>query len=454
MGAHARLGPSNHRWPNCPGSVREESQYVDVAGDAAIDGTGSHLLLELCLQNGVRAEQYDMQRIGVGDAENPHGWLVDKERCERVQMCLDYITRRVGELYTRFPDATVTVEAETRSDPGGAFGRDDWWGTVDITIEVLFGEECLFLEVVDYKDGRGWVAEKDNSQLQAYLFGKMRRYVASGPDLVRPLVATRIVHGGRMTIVQPKTNPVVRYQDVTTQDVIEVAEKLEWAAELTDREDAPLVSGKHCQWCKANQKRGGHCTAAIEKGLQKVESVTNTTELTASTSLFEQVNSMAVDIQSLTPQQLSEVLDVRDAFNALFKRFEDEAENRIVEQCVQVPGYAMRPGRSSRVWSEDEETVVKKLKAKRLKNADIYPPKLISVTQVMKLESLSDTQRAKIEDELVATVEGKLKLTKVAHDDPVENKADELFAGVAQSATTELELVATETEATPVVSFL
>ena len=48
MSAHARLGPSNPRWTKCPGSVREEMFYIDIPGEAAIDGTGSHLLLEMC----------------------------------------------------------------------------------------------------------------------------------------------------------------------------------------------------------------------------------------------------------------------------------------------------------------------------------------------------------------------------------------------------------------------
>ena len=76
MGGHARLGPSNHRWPHCPGSIREEANYPDVSGEAAIDGTGSHLLLEMCLDNNVLAIQYDQQIIGANSPEHTGGWLV------------------------------------------------------------------------------------------------------------------------------------------------------------------------------------------------------------------------------------------------------------------------------------------------------------------------------------------------------------------------------------------
>jgi len=159
MSSHARLSPSNHRWPLCPGSVREEQNYPDVAGEAAIDGTGSHLLLEMCLDNNVPAIQYDQQIIGANDPEHPSGWLVGIERCQRVQMCLDYVERRVSELKEQYPGCTVTVEAESKSDPGGMFGRDDWKGTCDVTIICRNDHtgEVPFIETIDYKDVRGWV---------------------------------------------------------------------------------------------------------------------------------------------------------------------------------------------------------------------------------------------------------------------------------------------------------
>jgi len=210
---HARLGPSNKRWPVCAGSVREEENYEDVAGDAAIDGIGSHLLLEMCLQNNVPAFTYDQQIIGANHPDNMNGWLVAPDRIERVQMALDYISRRVAELKEMFAGCNVTVEAESKANPGGAFGRDDWWGTCDITIIARhpMSGEVYFIEVADYKDGRGYVSEKNNTQNISYLFGKMRPYVGSGPDKVRPFIPAN-VGGIRMTIIQPKTNPVVRYQ--------------------------------------------------------------------------------------------------------------------------------------------------------------------------------------------------------------------------------------------------
>jgi len=427
MTGHARLGPSNHRWPNCPGSVREEANYVDIAGEAAIDGTGSHLLLEMCMDNNVPAIQYDQQIIGANHPDHSSGWLVGIERCQRVQMCLDYITRRVNELKTEFPDSVVTVEAESKSDPGSAFGRDDWWGTCDITITCSRGEVALFIEGVDYKDGRGWVNAKDNSQLISYLFGKMLPYVDDTlvPDYVKNC---------RMTIVQPKTNPVIRYQcstrpedNISPASVVAKAVEMNRAATVTDDPNAPCFSGKHCQWCKANPKRGGHCVTATEESIKVVTDMSST-ELMPIVELpmFEQITKVIADPKSLTSDQLAELASTEDAFMAAFDACKAEIKVRI-EAGQQVSGYAMQAGRTSRKWNVSEEEIVKKLKSRKLKLDDIYPKKLISVAALLKLDKLTDAQKKKIEADLVADVAGKLTLQKVAHS-------------VVQSSTSELEL--------------
>jgi len=468
---HARLGPSNKRWPICPGSVREEERYEDIAGAAAIDGTGSHLLLELCLTNNANAMQYDQQIIGVNHHDNPGGWLVAPDRIVRVQMALDYITRRVRELKDQFPGAKVDVESECKSDPGGAFGRTDWWGTCDVTIiarHPMTGE-VYFIEVADYKDGRMYVSEKDNSQNISYLFGKMRGYVASGPDKCRPFNALKVAEC-RMTIIQPKTNPVVRYQCSTRMDdnisvasVITAAEQLSVAAYATDDPDAPLVPGKHCQWCKANPKRGGHCDAESKQSLQVVENMSNTEITTTgqSQSLFELISQVMADPKSLTEAKLSELADAEDGIKAVFDKVRTEIGDRI-DQGIKVPGYAKLPGNGSNVWNETEDVIAKKLKGRRLKNADIYPAKLISPAQVLKLDSLTDEQKERIKKDLITYKAGALSLKKVAHDtqdeklvaqcdtDDVQSKsaAQLMFAGVPK-----LEVVEEATTKTEEISF-
>jgi len=439
---HARLGPSNHRWPHCPGSVREEANYTDIPGEAAIDGTGSHLLLEMCMNNNVHAIQYDQQIIGANHPEHSSGWLVGIERCQRVQMCLDYITRRVNELKELHPQCSVTVEAESHSDPGGMFGRDDWNGTCDVTIICRNDHtgEVVFIEVIDYKDGRGWVHVPGNTQLLAYLVGKMRPFIASGIDLVRPFRIER-VKNCRMTIVQPKTNPVIRYQCSTRPDdnfhpvhVLDEVIELSRAAAATDDPNAPCFSGKHCQWCKANPKRGGHCVTATEKSLQVVKAMSNNQlSTTENMPMFEHISQVVSDPKSLTSDQLSALLSAKEPFMTAFDKCATEIQTRI-EAGEHVSGYAMQPGKSSRVWNEPEDVIVKKLKARRLKLEDIYPKNLITVAALMKCDKLNDAQKTKIEADFVTTKAGKDTLKKVAHSLP-DDSAEMMFADVPKLET-------------------
>lgn len=412
---HARLGPSNHRWPHCPGSVREEAAYPDVAGAAAIDGTGSHLLLESCLIHGVRAEAYEGQIIGANHPENPMGWLVSKDRIDRVQMCLDYVARRVSELTTQFPGATVAVLPETKANPGELYGRDDWWGTCDITIIVTMGDSTLYVEVCDYKDGQGFVTAEGNSQLISYAAGKVPANIVQNQSNVR------------MTIVQPKTNPVVRYIEVTPGYLKYDADKLAKAAAATDDPDAPLKAGKHCKWCKHG--RAENCTAQSEEAVGLIAPIMLDTQGTG--SLFELINETFGDITAMDEKKLVEMADARAGIEAVFDKVEAELQRRI-ESGVPVAGYAMLPGRSSNEWNVSEEEVVKMLKARRLKNSDIYPPKLISPAQVLKLPQLTNEQKEKISQKYITKKAGALKLTKVREQQTVEDKAA-VFADVANN---------------------
>lgn len=428
---HARLSPSNARWPKCPGSVHAEEPYPDIPGEAAIDGTGSHLLLEMCLDNNVAPTQYLDQIIGVNHEDRPTGWLIMEDRCERVQQCLNYLQRRYQELTAQFPGCDITIEAESKSDPGGMFGRDDWNGTVDITITVMDADKCVFIEIVDYKDGRGFVSAQNNTQLLSYLGGKLRKFIASGPQLVRPFYPNQ-VGSCRVTIVQPKTMPAVRYEDISTSEAITAVEDLARAAHKTDDPNAPLISGKHCQWCKANPKRGGSCTAGNEEAIEKVKAMTTELAPGDSTNMVEILEAAMGNITTLPSHRLSDIADLKDQLDSVFTQVETELEKRINEGEA-VLGYAMRPGNSKNVWNGEEDEIVKMLKGKRVKKDDIYPSKLISPAQALKLPNLTEKQRKDIESKWITNVAGKLKLTKVSRESQSNvTDAASMFMGVVE----------------------
>lgn len=438
---HARLGPSNTRWPHCPGSVREESKYPDISGDAAIDGTGSHLLLELCLKNNVKADAYEGQIIGTNHHDLPAGWLIHEDRITRVNMCLDYITRRHEELGNEYPNATITVESETKSDPGGMFGRTDWWGTVDITITVrnAMTGECLFIEIIDYKDGKGWVAVENNTQLISYMAGKLRKHIASGPDLVRPF-RLGDVKGCRTTIVQPKTNPVVRSDmNLTVSEVIRVANELSLAAQATDKPDAPLIpddkNGKgYCRWCKHKQ----NCNAQMEKSLTMVNNMTNDVIVSNDKSLFEYVNNAISNLKSLSNDQLAELADAGPGILAAFDKVNKEIEERIeTGQCV--PGYAMVPGNDKQVYTLPDEDIAKALRGRKMKKDDIYPAKLITPAALMKSDALTNEQKESFSKKYITKIASDKQILKRVTRDASNKNSKDLFKDVVQCQTNDLQ---------------
>lgn len=432
MSGHARLGPSNKRWPHCPGSIREEEPYPDIAGAAAIDGTGSHLLLEMCLQNGVRAETYDGQIIGVNHEDNPMGWLVSIDRIERVQQGLDYVSRRHAELTEDYVGCTIRITAESHSNPGENIGRDDWWGTVDITIEVVNPfDTVVFIEVIDYKDGRGWVGAKDNTQLLSYLIGKM--------DLNEGLPKCRA------TIVQPKTNPSVRYDEPSIGAMRCHIKTLTAAAAATDDPNAPLISGDHCTWCKHG--RAKNCTAKSEQALGRISTMENTEAVSG--SLFEIIGQTFGDITLMPSEKLEELADAKAGLMEVFERVDIELQRRIDDPDDNtVTRYAMLPGKGSNGWikdpektdEENEKIIADMLKGRRLKKGDIYPAKLITVPAAMKLDILTDDQKKAIQKKFIKNTPGKKTLKKVRTSAEPEDKTA-IFADVGANPAPEVSFI-------------
>lgn len=355
--SHARLGCSNHRWPHCAGSVREEAVYPDTTNPAAIEGTGVHLLIEMCLLHNKRPIDFKDQVIGEGHKDKPMGWKINKERMENADYVFAYLERF---------DTSHVIEAESRSNPGEKFGRSDWWGTCDITIK---GED--YLEIIDYKNGRGFVTEKDNSQLISYAYG---RY--DGESNVT------------MTIIQPKTFPPIRSQTVTGYELEKEAKILAEAANKTDDEQAPLSKGDWCKWCK-------HKPNCVEHNSKAKEVLLNYDKLVAS-------------VESMTNAELSDILDIEAIVLGLFDKAREEAETRI-DAGDSINGWTMKPGRVTKKWG-DTASLEKYLKKVKVKKADYTKTELLSPAQMLKLEGIDQVKL----NEFIEEKAGTMKLSKAA----------------------------------------
>ena len=420
---HARLGPSNHRWPNCPGSPRVEADYPDTTNEYAVDGTGSHLLLEMCLRTNredVRAEEWLDLTIGEGHVDKVEGWYIKQDRCDRVQVALDYVARRRGEIIFDL------IETEEKSDPGSNFSRDDWWGTVDIHIygtDRVTGETVV--EVIDFKDGRGYVSEKNNTQLISYAGGKIGQdfpYSEAGAVCV-PKVPDYNV---RMTIIQPKTFPAIRYEDKMASEVWFRIKELAMAAHLTDDPNAPLIASTKatgwCQWCSHK----GACTASTEQAMEGVALMSDTTE--GNNSIIDAIQTGQIAPETMTDDKIAAILDAAPLIKKMIEKVEEEAQRRL-ESGTLIPRYAMGTGRGSRVWGESEDIVFKKIKGmslsgKRLKKDELYIAKFITPAAACKLDGLSEKQKSVIES-MIKSKPGKPKVVSSNTQAPTD--AQEMF---------------------------
>lgn len=444
--AHARLGPSNHRWPHCPGSIREEAVYPYETNPAAIDGTGSHLLLEMMvrviLEKGdytLRSELYLGQTIGAGDKDKPEGWLVEQDRCDRVNQALAYIERRSTEINI------TSISVESQSSPGYyVCNRDDWWGTVDLTLIGTTHTGKKIIEVIDYKDGQLYVSEIDNPQLIGYGAGKLGVYIQNPENLkCNPL---NDPHEIRMTIIQPKCNPSIRYQDIHSLELWQKAKELGEAAAATDDPNAPLHYGEWCRWCKHG--RAGNCVEQNRVAMEGVKAMT-TIPTNSQQSFLEMVSSGQIATDSMDDVTIGNILDAAPLIEALLAQVEDEAFKRLKAETFTDGRYEIGNKRSSKKYTEDDESIAKKLKGMRVPVDLIWQKKLITPAKALELPDLTDKQLKRLSDKLIEVVPGGEKVVKASPKKLDKTDVSSMFGTIPTNA-----VDVTPEPAAPGLSFL
>src|ERR1700722_19170127 len=161
---HSPLGASSsERWLKCPGSVAlikklqlpetDEPEYRGL-------GIAAHELAADCLKS-----EYDTwERIG----EEYHGFKVDKEMADAVQVYLDAVRVSNTTLSETFSNYRLYIEYRI-SHPD----HKDFYGTLDSAL--ILGDA---VEINDYKHGQGIAVEaQNNPQLMYYAYGFLREHV-------------------------------------------------------------------------------------------------------------------------------------------------------------------------------------------------------------------------------------------------------------------------------------
>jgi len=416
---HAQLSPSKRsRWALCPGSIREEAKYPEQeSGEAAVDGTHSHTLLETCIKSGMDAALY----VGQSLFDHEGQFKVDADRAARVQIAIDYIRNQSM-------NGMFKVISETRVDPAHLLGRDDLSGTVDV--QIIAGD---MLELIDYKDGMGIVSAEGNMQLEQYAYGVLAGYKL-------PVNGAYPIKDVRMTIIQPKLamkgmKPITSHT-VTVRSLLDNMGTIITQAAATDKPDAPLVPGEsQCKFCRAK----GSCSALASNVMKEIgimfQPVVNQTLDVAQQSADK-------DPSTMDDGQIRQIMEAAPLMRQLLEGVEKEALRRL-EAGQTIAGLKLVNGRGSRVWALSEEETADKLVKMGIPKSAIYETKLVTPAKAEKLTwekkgekvTLSERQLSRMEQEYVTKLAGKLTVVPESDSRPaVITNAAPMFSAVETPA--------------------
>ena len=420
MSDHAKLSPSKrNRWALCPGSIREEAKYPEQSGGAAaIDGTHTHTLLEVCLKDGDVDASF---HIGVEMEDDDGKFVIDKERAARVQIALEYIYKRL--------DNSMTLLSESKVDPAFLLGRNDLSGTVDVQI---IGNGVL--ELIDYKDGMAPVDAKGNMQLEQYAYGVLAGYKL-------PVNGAYPFDTVRMTIIQPKLamknmNPISSF-DVSVRDLMANIGTIVKQAAATDAPDAPLVPGEsQCKYCRAK----GNCSALASNVMKEVgimfQPIVNQTLDVAQQSADK-------DPTAMNDAQIRQIMEAAPLMRQLLEGVEKEALRRL-KAGQSIDGLKLVNGRGSRAWALPESEIAEKLVKMGIPKTAVYETKLVTPAKAEKLtwtkkdgevKQLTERQLKTMEQEYVVKMAGSITVVPESDSRPaVILNAAPMFSAVQAPA--------------------
>lgn len=407
--SHARLSPSSaHRWMVCPASVRMQATYPsdDRSSPAAIDGTHTHTMLEMLINESVNFGWKPLAAEGyVGRTLEDHDgkFVIDILRARRAVFALDYIRGRVFDL-----DAIIVLP-ETKINTGARFGRDDCYGTSDC---VIVSDD--FLEVVDYKDGMGQVDAVANVQMASYMSGALDKFAKMTG-----------IKNLRMTIIQPKMKDIgkqpIQHWDISKDEFVKWFHPLfDERSKATDDEDAPFVpDDKACHWCKHKNNcvaRAGETKKEIKTMIETITDVK--TDSAESFDMFDMFKSISqLESESLSDAQIVALIESEAAVKSMLDVIEGakaEAMTRL-EAGKNIEGIKAVSGRGSTAWAEDDEGMEAVFKKMGIPKTAMYESKLISPAKAKKLvwkkgdedKSLSAVQLKRLDENYIVRKEGK-----------------------------------------------
>lgn len=396
---HAVHGASSSkRWMACPGSIAASEGLPDKTSFYAQEGTAAHEVVEMVLA-GDFPDAFALvgETIDV-DQDDPESALilVTEEMTNACQVMIDFVLETFAAAVEEDPDTEMWLERSFNLEKIKA--PAPMFGTADVTI---WSPNLKHLQVIDYKHGQGVVVEVvENSQVMYYGLGATVE-VGTLPEEIT------------VSIVQPRAphdDGPCRSYTFGRDRLIAFKDELFAAVERTLEEDAPLVAGDHCKFCKAL----AGCPAQRQLATD-----------TAMVAFDIEPEPQMPTVGSLSMEDLSMVLTNASHVMNWLREVESHALT-LMEDGVEVPGHKLVRGRAgNRGWT-DPEAAGKYLAGKGLKVDERYNKKLISPSQAEKKLKAKGSKLNYLET-LWTKPEGKVKIA------PEHDKRPAIAAGVERA---------------------
>ena len=374
MTIHAKLSASGaKKWLACPGSVVLESRFPDEGSAYAAEGTAAHSLGEAKIRLAVKEltnAKYQKAIKGLAITEEMEGYT-DGYR--------DFVLERFNAARAKTPDAKLLLEQRLDFSEYVPEG----FGTGDCVIVAAHE-----LEIIDLKYGAGVVVSAEgNPQLRLYALGALEAWdMLYGIDTIA------------MIIYQPR-------RDNISTETVSAAELLEWGEAV--REKARLANSG-TEDCFA----GSHC----DEGFCKARPICR--------AYADSCNSLAaLDFKrpaSLSLEEIAETLDLSARlvkWAELVKAYAAE----LALSGVEVPGYKLVEGRSSRAYALDDDAIMQMLLKADYAQEEITVTKLRTVADMEK--TIGKAAFSEILADVVVKTPGAPTLVPITDKRPAINSA-------------------------------
>lgn len=408
--SHAKWSASaTSRRVHCLGSLALESRLPEPPESIhAARGTAAHEVAEKCLREGAEAISF----LGTIVKTKEHEIEIDEELINSAQIYVDYVRERLSKYKAETgQDAILMIEQnfdlKTLGTPFDAGGTGD---------SVIYFPAWRLLEIVDLKNGRGFVSEKGNMQLRSYGVGALLANSHFDIDQVRS------------TIVQPR---VPGRPD--RSETLHVADLVAWTAELLTKMKAAKKAEEEYAAAGANSvlldewadrwltpgncafcKREGNCPAERKHALQ------------VAAIWFDDFDQPRLGNSALdtSPEALARDLDMipmlEDWIRARRAYAHAQAENG-----VEIPGYQLSEKIGNRKWI-DEAAAIAALAQQGFDEDQLYTKKPISPAMADKL--LGAKRKALIEPFVERPITGtNLVSAEKTSRPPAKTKAETWF---------------------------